>query len=308
MFAGFGSDTETRNAPSRLIGYPDLPLSGDTRLFPVLGDPVGQVQSPAALTRLLLARHYNAIVIPIQVAPTSVDAVIDALGQMQNVDGALVTVPHKAAAFPFCASVTERASFAGSVNVMRKAAGGWTGDNTDGAGYVDGLERQGFSVAGRSVLLVGCGGAGSAIAHEVLRRGAARLALHDVDRDRRDQLLARLAAAFPGRPGVGSDDPSGFDLIANATPMGMQPGDPLPVQVARLRREQFVACVVTRPAVPPLIEAARAIGCRTMTGADMFNAQAETLISFLLAGADSGQDLLSEQAIVTTTNQLKRED
>jgi len=258
-------------------------LSGETKLLLVVGDPIEQVLSPTALTALLAQRGKNILVVPFHVPASEFRKSMGACEGVRNVPGVLVTIPHKRAALGLCADVTERARFAGSVNVMRKEARGWFGDNTDGCGYMDGIARLGFTVEGKSALLVGCGGAGSAIAFEILRRGAARLALHDVDAGRRDALIERLSAAFPGRVYEGSEDPTGYDFVANATPMGMDPADPLPVIVENLTASQFVACAVTKPAVPPLIEAARQRGCATMTGAGMFQAQAEILIDFLLA-------------------------
>lgn len=260
-------------------------LSGDTRLFPVIGDPVGQVRSPAALTRRLAARGENALVIPLHVAPRHLGSVVSALALAGNVGGALVTVPHKAAALALCGEASERARFTGAVNVLRRTAQGWRGDNTDGCGYAEGLSAAGFAIAGSSALLLGCGGAGSAIALELLERGASSVALHDVDAGRRDDLLARLHARFPGRVRLGGRNPSGFDLVANATPMGMAPGDPLPVEVDRLKPEQFVACAITRPEASPTIVEARRRGCRTMTGAGMFDGQADILADFLLSAA-----------------------
>lgn len=259
-----------------------LPVSGDTRLFPVIGDPVGQTRSPAVLTARLVARGENAMVVPLHVRPRHLAEAIRALALMDNVGGLLVTVPHKVAALACCARASGRARFVGSVNVMRRTADGWLGDNTDGVGYAEGLAAHGFDVAGRSALLLGCGGAGSAIALELLERGAARLALHDIDRACRDDLLARLDARFPGKVARGGGDPTGFDLVANATPMGMKADDPLPFDVAGLEAGQFVACAITRPEASPVIVEARRRGCRTMTGAGMFDGQAEILADFLL--------------------------
>jgi shikimate dehydrogenase len=104
---------------------------------------------------------------------------------------------------------------------------------------------------------------------------------------RRDALAARLRAYGPIVPGVGSTDPSGFDLVINATPMGMRPGDPLPIDVTRLARATFVGDVVTMPTAPPLIEAARARGCGTMTGAGMFEAVRERMVDFYLEPRES---------------------
>jgi shikimate dehydrogenase len=259
--------------------------SGETRLFPILGDPIGQVRSPEAITRILGDRGADAMVVPMHVRPPDFDRVVDALERTANVGGLLVTVPHKRAAAARCATTTDRAAFLGAVNVMRRGAGGWHGDATDGQGFLDGIARQGWEVRGRRALLVGCGGAGAAIALEMLLRGVSGLALHDADAGRRDDLLRRLERRFPGKVSVGGRDPAGFDLVANATPLGMRPGDDAPVELGRLAPDQFVACVVTRPEVTPLVAAARRIGCRTMTGIGMFEAQAESLATFLLGGA-----------------------
>mgnify|MGYP001025598785 CR=1 FL=1 len=258
-------------------------ISGETRLLPVVGDPISQVLSPAALTARLAERGEDVIVVPFHVPAPELRQAFATFRAARNIPGALVTIPHKQAALQLCSDATGRARFAGSANVLRKTATGWSGDNTDGCGYMDGVAERGFSVKGKSALLVGCGGAGSAIAYEILLRGAGRVALHDTDAGRRDGLVTRLSAAFPGRVHPGGADPTGYDLVADATPMGMRPDDPLPILADRLTAGQFVACAVTRPAVPPLVEEARKRGCKTMTGAGMFEAQAGTLIDFLLA-------------------------
>ncbi|MEO9338433.1 shikimate dehydrogenase [Mesorhizobium sp. SB112] len=263
--------------------------SGETRIFPVIGDPIDQVKSPGSITPILFARGKNALVVPLHVDAVDMGALVEAMRRVNNIDGMLVTVPHKFAALSFCSSATERARFAGSTNVMRKTKSGWHGDNTDGMGYLDGVAREGFEIKDKRALLIGCGGAGSAIAFEILNRGARELAVHDIDAVRRDDILKRLADRFPGRVQTGSDDPSGFDFIANATPMGMRLDDPFPVDVTKLVSTQFVACVITKPEVPSLIAEARSRGCMTMTGKGMFDAQAETLADFLL-----GQGLSDE--------------
>lgn len=257
--------------------------TGTTRLFPVIGDPIGQVRSPQVLTEIMVTRGQDAIVVPMHLASSQVADCFRLLHHVSNVHGILVTVPHKKLAHEACSTVSERARFVGAVNVVRRTLEGWHGENTDGIGYLDGLEREGFLVEGRRVLLVGCGGAGSAIALELLERGAALVAIHDIDSVKRDEIVQRLGASFPGRVDIGSNDPADFDLVANATPMGMREDDPYPVEVARLQPCQFVACVVTKPEIPPLIAEARKRGCRTMTGAQMFDAQADILADFLVS-------------------------
>lgn len=267
-----------------------LRLDGETRLFLIVGHPTAQVKSPAALSAILARRGQNALVVPADVRPDDLARVIDAAQATLNVDGIVVTVPHKGAALAHCARVTDRAKAAGAVNVMVRDGDGWAGDATDGQGCLGAVAAQGFDVRGRRALLVGTGGAGAAIAWEILARGAAHLDVHDIDATRRDRLIGVLEAGFPGRVGIGSPDPRGYDYIANATPLGMRPDDPLPVDVAGLSAGQFVSDVVTHPAVPALIAAARERGCGTATGSAMFEAQAELLVDILTGRQPVMQD------------------
>lgn len=259
-----------------------LKIDGETQLFPILGHPVAQVKSPASLSAIMAERDFNGLVVPFDILPENLTAWLAQAGAVRNVGGLVITVPHKVPCLAFCTRVSDRARASGAVNIMIRDGESWIGDATDGHGYLDGIEAEGFTVAGKPALLVGAGGAGSAIAYEILARGASELALHDVDLARRDALIARLNEAFPGKARIGSTDPRGFALVANATPLGMRENDPLPVQADLLTADQFVADVVTRPAIPALIAAARAKGCRTMPGSGMFNAQAILLAELLM--------------------------
>jgi shikimate dehydrogenase len=157
---------------------------------------------------------------------------------------------------------------------------------TDGVALVAALRAGGFDPRDHRALVVGAGGAGSAVALALVEAGA-RLSVSDVDAARRDDLIKRLAAL--GTVAAGSSDPGGFDLVVNATPMGMAPGDPLPVDAARLAPKAFVADLVTKPVVTPLLVAARQRGSPILTGEDMFRPQVDILADFLLvSGVRSG--------------------
>lgn len=263
-----------------------ITVNGETKVFPIIGHPIGQVKSPGALSQIMAEHGFNGIVVPIDIRPEDLEGWLAQAKTMRNVAGIVATVPHKVPCLAVCNAVSDRAKAADAVNVMIRDGDTWIGDATDGHGYLDGIAAEGFDIAGKAALLVGAGGAGSAIAYEILSRGASQLALHDIDTMRRDALIARLNQAFPGKAHIGNSDPRGFQLVANATPLGMREGDPLPVQTEHLTAEQFVADVVTRPAVPPLIAAAREKGCGTMPGTGMFDAQA-LLLAELLMGSRS---------------------
>ena len=257
-------------------------LDGSTRLHFIVGDPIAQVKSPGGVSQAFLDAGQNAVCLPAHVSPSRLSEWLQGVSQMQNLDGIIVTVPHKMACLALCASTTERARFVGAVNTMRRNAdGSWHGDMFDGEGFVGALRARGGQLRGRSALLVGAGGAGSAIAHAFVLAGVSRLAIHDPDEARRAALVTRLSALGRGEVVASSADPSGFDVVINASPMGMRPSDPLPIEVDKLKPSQFAGCVITQPVVSPWLQAARDQGCASMNGADMFAQVRDLMVDFL---------------------------
>ena len=227
-----------------------LSLDGATRVHYIVGDPIAQVKSPAGVSLALQAQGQHALVVPAHVPPAALRAWAQGVLLARNVDGLIVTVPHKFACFDLCSSHSERAGFLRAVNVMRRLPdGGWHGDMFDGLGFVSAMQDCGGQPAGRKALLVGAGGAGSAIAHALVLAGVSELAIHDEDETRRRALMERLSGLNRCPVREGSTDPTGFDIVLNATPMGMKASDPAPVQLGRLNPAMFVGCVITEPAV-----------------------------------------------------------
>lgn len=259
------------------------PLSGATRLHYIVGDPIAQVKSPAGVTQAFADRGRDAVCVPAHVPPAHLADWVCGASLAQNVDGIIVTVPHKFACTDLCATTSDRAAFLHTVNTMRRNAdGGWHGDMFDGLGFVTALQEKGCQPAGKKALLVGAGGAGSAIAHALVMAGVSELAIHDPDDRRRGSLVDRLAGLGKCPVVHGSADPSGFDLVLNATPVGMKAGDPYPLDVSKLRPNMFCGCVITVPAVTPFIAAARERGCGTMTGTDMFAKVRDLMVAFFM--------------------------
>nr|WP_315243584.1 ThiF family adenylyltransferase [uncultured Albidiferax sp.] len=259
------------------------PLNGASRVHFIVGDPIAQVKSPAGVSLALQSHGHNAYVMPAHVAPAQLAAWLEGVSLAQNVDGIIVTVPHKFACHDLCATTSDRAAFLHTVNTMRRNPdGSWHGDMFDGLGFVSAMQDNGCQPEGKKALLVGAGGAGSAIAHALVMAGVSELAIFDADTARRTALVDRLAGL--GRCAVthGSADPTGFDIVLNATPVGMQEADPYPLDADKITRAMFVGCVITAPAITPLIAAARAKGCATMTGAHMFGRVRDLIVNFLL--------------------------
>jgi shikimate dehydrogenase len=262
-------------------------LRGATRLFPIIGDPIKYVESPIRLTRTFEERDHNGICIPLHVPAEDLDTVMAGLTASRNVDGILVTMPHKFTAFAHCATSAERAKMLGVVSVIRRNADGtWHGDMLDGLAFVKAQKDHGAQPEGARVLLVGAGGAGSAIAIALLEAGVGELVIHDADESRVGALLELLKDLGQGRVSAGSPDPTGCDLVCNATPMGMADGDPLPVDAALLDSSMFVGDVIAGHGVTPFIEAAEAAGCKTANGGHMVEAAQALMADFMLRQPD----------------------
>jgi len=258
-------------------------LDGASRLFPIIGDPIKFVKSPQQLTRGFEARDYNGLCVPMQVAQADFEPIMQALALTGNVDGLLVTMPHKFSAFTYCATCSDTASLLGCVSVMRRNADGtWHGDMLDGLAFVKAQTDHGARVKDGRALLVGAGAAGSAIAIALLNAGVRELIIHDADESRATHLKALVADLDRGRVRVGPADPTGCTLVFNATPMGFAETDPLPVSAGLLDSSMFVGDVIAGHGVTPLLKTAQSAGCQTANGVQMVDAVQEMMLDFLL--------------------------
>jgi shikimate dehydrogenase len=281
--------------------------TGATRLVFIVGDPISQVKSPQWVTPRLRELGADMIVVPVQVKPAYLIDFMLTSERMTNVEGMIVTVPHKFSALQQCREISPRARDIGAVNLMKRSpGGGWYGDMQDGVGHVLALRRRGFEPLNKRVLVVGAGGAGSAIALALSVAGASTIAVHDLDPDRRNELLQKLMNQRAASPEIGSANPEGFDLVVNATTMGMNPEDPLPIDIQQLSVSTFVSDVVTVPASPPLIEAARRRGCPTLTGCEMFETMRDLIVDFYIDTKHPNADLNKTPKILNSPLSLEQ--
>lgn len=249
-------------------------ISGSTRLYAVIGHPVAQVMAPAMMNRVFAEVDADAVLVPIEVSPADLGSVVEGLKRAANLDGILVTVPHKLAVTAHVDSLSEAAGLAGSVNALRRESDGtWRGDNFDGHGFVRGLVHAGHPVADQCFTLVGAGGAGVSIAVAVLQAGASSLSIVDVDHARAEALAIRLAARWPGQVQSAAFPDRSCDVIINATPMGLRESDPLPFTMDGLRPGTVVADIIMKPAETRLLLEAARRGLRTHPGLPMLREQ-----------------------------------
>jgi len=260
-----------------------MSISGTTRLLAIVGDPVAPLRSPALFNAAFARLGRDMAFVAFQIPAGALERAWPGFEAMRNLDGLVITMPHKEAVVPLLAALGPTARLTRSVNtVRRRADGGFEGDMFDGEGFRDGLERAGHAPRGKRILQVGCGAAGSAIACALARAGAAELVLHDREAARVEALAGLIGASFPAtRVAAGAPDPTGFDIVVNATPLGLRPGDPMSIDASLLVPSQVVADVIPNPEVTPLIAAARSIGCATTTGRDMHEGQARLAAAYL---------------------------
>jgi shikimate dehydrogenase len=246
-------------------------ISGKTQLIAHLGYPTEAFKAPMIYNPWFDKNGIDAVVVPMGVPAADYPGVLAALARLTNLRGALVTMPHKVTTLGLVAEASPAAQIAGACNALLKRADGrWIGDQFDGTGFVRGVERKGRSIAGIAALVSGAGGVGSAIAASLAAAGARELMLFDQQPAAATALRDRLLQHYPSLAvGTGSNDPAGFDLVVNATPLGMRPGDPLPFDVARITPSTFVGEVVMAREITPLLAAARLRGCPIQQGTDM---------------------------------------
>ncbi|WP_051801703.1 shikimate dehydrogenase family protein [Streptomyces sp. NRRL F-525] len=277
------TDTGTDIASGPRTGTPaQTPISGTTRLYVVLGDPVAQVRSPGLLNPLFAEQGADAVLVPVEVRPDSLERVVRGLQRIGNLDGIFVTVPHKAGAARLAERRSRAVEIAGTANVLRREAdGGWLAENFDGSGFVAGLARAGHEVRGRRVALAGAGGAGSAVAAALLTAGADRVAVTDPDLPKLEALVDRLAGYWPGRVHAAAEPPlHDSDLAVNATPLGLRPGDPLPFSPEDLAPGSVVADIIMKPHETALLRAAAALGLPIHHGIHMLTGQVASYCAF----------------------------
>lgn len=258
-------------------------LNGATRLFPIIGDPIVYARSPELLTASLQARGHNAACVPMEVPEGALAGVMEALSSVPNVDGILVTMPHKFHVKFHCSTLSETSRLLNTVSVIRRNDDrSWHGDTQDGDSFVKAQVDHGAVVGGARVLLLGAGGAGSAIAISLLAAGAAELVVYDIDETRARNLIDLLAEKSNGRMKYGPPDPRGFDMLCHATNLGMAENDPLPVDPQLLHSSIFVGDVIAGHGLTPLIRAAKRAGCRTATGDHMVEAVQGIMVDYML--------------------------
>lgn len=257
-------------------------INGNTEIIAHIGFPTHAFKAPMIYNPWFEEAGVNAIVVPMGCQAQDYPDFLRAVFKLTNIRGALITMPHKVTTVSLLDDVLPGAAIAGSCNAIRSLPDGrLQGDMFDGEGFVRGVLRKGLVLKGASALVVGCGGVGCAIAASLAAAGVGEMHLFDVNEDSARGLAQRLLRHYPQmtvRTGV--NDPAGFDLVVNATPMGMKEGDAMPMDVSRIEPRTFVGEVVMKTEMTAFLAAAQARGCRIQLGSDMLFEQIPAYLEF----------------------------
>jgi shikimate dehydrogenase len=274
-------------------------IRGTTELIAHLGYPTHSFKAPMIYNPWFESQGIDAVVVPMGSRAEDFPRLLRELFHLSNIRGALITMPHKVTVVDLLDEASTAVKVAGSCNAVRRDdQGRLLGDMFDGEGFVRGVRRKGVVLDGASVLVIGSGGVGSAIAASMAAAGVARLGLFDVHAPNAVGLAQRLKQHYPRLDlQTGSYDPTGFDVLVNATPLGMNVGDPLPVDMARVAPTTFVGEVVMKSETTAFLQAAQARGCRVQIGTDMLFEQIPAYLEFFGFGTTTPDALRAVAAV-----------
>ena len=246
-------------------------IDGHTRLIAHIGYPTHSFKAPLIYNPWFDHVGVNAAVVTMSCQAPHFAMLLRAAFSLENILGALITMPHKIRVLEHVDEILPRAAVAGSSNAVRRSADGrLQADMFDGEGFTRGIQRKGHRIANRQALVVGAGGVGSAIAASLAAQGAARIGLYDPQPGRSGALAKRLRHHHPTLDVVTDHaDPAGYDIVVNATPLGMNDTDPLPVDVRRIEPGAIVGEVVMSRRMTPFLDAVAARGNPFQVGTDM---------------------------------------
>lgn len=257
-------------------------ITGHTEIIAHIGYPTHSFKAPMIYNPYFDSANIDAVVVPMGCKAEDYPVFLKSVFTLANIRGALITMPHKVTTVGLLDEVSAAVKVAGACNAVKRLPDGrLVGDMFDGEGFVRGVLRKGLKLQGARVLVVGSGGVGCAIAASLAGAGIAAISLYDVNDASAKALGARLKEHHPQIDvQTGSNDPQGYDLVVNATPMGMNPGDPLPIDMDRVSSNTFMGEVVMKTEITPFLAAARSKGCATQVGTDMLFEQIPAYLEF----------------------------
>ena len=254
-------------------------IDAKTKLFGLLGNPVGHSMSPFMHNIFLEQCGINGVYLAFPVEKESIGNAIRGMHAL-GVQGANVTIPHKEAVIPYLCGMSKAAQACGAVNTLIYTPEGYFGDNTDGAGLLAALEaKHGWKAQGQNILLIGAGGASKGVSVAMALQGAAKICIANRTTEKAEQLAEQITALSDTEAEVismqelqNSQLYQQYPTIVNTTSLGMAPkvDGMAPVLVDALTPQHLVVDLIYNPLETKLLRLAREAGARTTSGLGMF--------------------------------------
>ena len=244
-----------------------MTVTGDTRLFALLGDPVSHSMSPAMHNAAFRAAGIDAVYIALRCSRSDAGALVRALARAGG--GGNVTIPHKGEAARSLDVASPAVIATDACNTFWYENGRVMGDNTDVDGFVAAANALVGTLHGISALVIGAGGAASAVVHGLGQAGADRIAVANRTHARAEALVARRTVRAARAIRAADIADGAFDLVINATPVGLRVNDALPLNLAQVRRVGAVLDLVCAAGVTPFVAQALELGVPAADGRTM---------------------------------------
>jgi shikimate dehydrogenase len=247
-------------------------INGMTKVIGILGDPIEHTLSPLIHNTAFKKLRLNYCYVPFNVKRENLKEALEGIRAL-NIRGVNITVPHKEAVIPYLDEISEEVKYIGAVNTILNENGKLKGFNTDAFGFIKSLQEENISVKGKSILLLGAGGAGKAIAYGVLKEGAIVFVFN-----RTFSKAFKIKEFFNsiGKIEVVEKIDHRFmekiQIVINATSLGLKKDDPLPINLEFLKKEQIYVDIVYPKT--PLLREAQKKGCKIIDGLGMLLWQA----------------------------------
>lgn len=257
-------------------------ILGSTQLYVMIGHPISQVKSPEIFNKRFQQEKIDSAMIPLDIELAGLQGFIDCFRHSPNIHGCLVTIPYKEEITKYIDLPSPQVNVIGVANVLRLNRNGKIeGDMTDGKGFLNALSERDVFINGKHLFIIGCGGAGAAVAWDALNAGARKVSLLDLDHAKSVGLKEKLSGNFQTQSiEVVNAPPLEFDVVMNATPLGMGPSDPLPMSIDKIPKGAVVTDAVTSPPITPFLEEVQKRGHIIQSGPEMAAGQAQLIADF----------------------------
>ena len=261
-------------------------ISGTTKLYGCIAHPSAHVRAPCIFNPIFRKQNTDAVMVPLNCPPEHLEMVVRGLTGLKNFGGLAVTIPHKLALAALCDILGDGARATGAVNAVRFDDDGKIyGNNFDGEGFVAGLLGEGHQLENKNVLLIGAGGAARAISIAIAHKGCARLDITNRTPDKAE-AVAKLTREFTANSPIcavalASLELSSYDIVINATSLGLHVDDPHPVSLDRLDMDCLVCDIIMVPEMTNWLNAAEQSGRTVHKGRHMLDYQLELIGRFI---------------------------